>query len=242
MNTLAVTLTCLLSTSQADPAKLAAQKDALKPLGSLIAKWKGTGTVDSGSSTPPTRFWTQHTEWEWKFKGDDAWLAAKVEKGDYFTALELRYHADTKQFQWTQTTPDKETHTFLGTLSTKDKQQILTVERTDLKAGVTQRVTVTLLHDNRYLHRLEEQPDGMKTFRRKYQIGETKEGVPFANVPQGPECIVSGGKGTIRVSHKGVDYYVCCSGCRDAFKDEPEKFIKEFEAKKKKEADQKEKK
>ena len=31
--------------------------------------------------------------------------------------------------------------------------------------------------------------------------------------------------------YKGKTYYVCCGGCRDAFKDDPETYIKEFEAK-----------
>jgi hypothetical protein len=48
------------------------------------------------------------------------------------------------------------------------------------------------------------------------------------------ECIVTGGLGTIAVSYKGQTYHVCCSGCRDAFNDDPEKFIKAFEEAKKK--------
>jgi YHS domain-containing protein len=32
--------------------------------------------------------------------------------------------------------------------------------------------------------------------------------------------------------HKGETYYVCCSGCRDAFNENPEKYITEFKAKK----------
>jgi YHS domain-containing protein len=50
----------------------------------------------------------------------------------------------------------------------------------------------------------------------------------------GPECIVSGGPGTIKVMYKGEAYYVCCSGCKAAFLDEPEKFIKELKEKQKK--------
>ena len=34
-----------------------------------------------------------------------------------------------------------------------------------------------------------------------------------------------------KVTYKGKDYYVCCSGCRDEFKANPEKYIKEAEAK-----------
>ena len=33
--------------------------------------------------------------------------------------------------------------------------------------------------------------------------------------------------------YKGETFWVCCSGCRDAFNENPEKFIKEFKAKKK---------
>lgn len=45
---------------------------------------------------------------------------------------------------------------------------------------------------------------------------------------------MTGGLGTQAISYKGVTYYVCCSGCRDAFNENPEKYIKEFEARKKK--------
>ncbi|MFM7112038.1 MAG: YHS domain-containing protein, partial [Planctomycetota bacterium] len=43
---------------------------------------------------------------------------------------------------------------------------------------------------------------------------------------------VSGGAGTSTVSFKGETFYVCCSGCRDAFNENPEKYVKEFKAKK----------
>ena len=90
----------------------------------------------------------------------------------------------------------------------------------------------SLLHHNRHLYRLDTRPAGTAVaFGRKWQVGATKEGVPFADVPKGPECIISGGLGTIKVTHKGTDYYVCCTGCRDEFKDNPEKYIKEYEAK-----------
>ena len=55
----------------------------------------------------------------------------------------------------------------------------------------------------------------------------------FATVDDGPECVVSGGKGTMAVSFQGKTYYVCCTGCRDEFKANPEKYVKEYEAKKK---------
>jgi hypothetical protein len=65
-------------------------------------------------------------------------------------------------------------------------------------------------------------------------VGLTREGESFGAREKRVECVVSGGLGTIAVMYKGVTYYVCCSGCRDAFNEDPEKYIKEYEAKKKK--------
>jgi hypothetical protein len=91
----------------------------------------------------------------------------------------------------------------------------------------------TLLHANRFLYRYEVQPTDRPAFTRLYQVGVTKEGEPFAGKGDAlPECIVSGGLGKIQVSYKGQTYFVCCSGCRSAFNDAPEKFIKEAAAKK----------
>jgi len=56
--------------------------------------------------------------------------------------------------------------------------------------------------------------------------------VSLGKVDKKNECIVSGGQGTITISYKGETYYVCCSGCADAFKENPEKYINEYKAKK----------
>src|SRR5436190_1516789 len=81
----------------------------------------------------------------------------------------------------------------------------------------------------------EVKRDGKPSFSRLYQVGATKEGMPLATREGsgGPECIVSGGQGTIKVMYKGQTYFVCCSGCKTAFLDEPEKFIKELQDKQK---------
>ena len=36
----------------------------------------------------------------------------------------------------------------------------------------------------------------------------------------------------VPLTYKGETFYVCCSGCRDAFNENPEKYVKEFKAKK----------
>jgi YHS domain-containing protein len=41
---------------------------------------------------------------------------------------------------------------------------------------------------------------------------------------------VSGGKGTMSTVYKGKTYYFCCTGCRDAFNDDPDGIIAEAAA------------
>ena len=181
--------------------------------------------------------WEETIAWGWKFKDQDAWLTVTFANGKHFTAGELRYTpgkgASDPRFTLTLTAADKSTATFVGALAEKPKA--LTLTRTDGPAGEEQRVVFSLLHSNRHLYRLETRPAGTAVaFAKKYQVGATKEGEAFANAPKGPECVVSGGLGTMKVTHKGKDYYVCCSGCRDEFRENPEKYIKEAEAKAKK--------
>lgn len=206
-------------------------KEALQPLQDLIGAWRGTGEPKGTREEKQRGFWTESIKWEWQFKGKEAWLKAVVEKGKHVRGAELRYLPDRELYQLTLKTSAGESQTFTGPF--KDKR--LTLERGDDPAKASQRIVLSVLHHNRYLFRYEERPAGRPTFSTEYQVGATKEGVPFAAGDAAPVCIVSGGRGTIAVMFKGQTYYVCCSGCRDAFNEEPEKFIKEFEASKAKE-------
>src|SRR5262249_53241531 len=123
----------------------------------------------------------------------------------------------------------KETPVFEGTL---DKKR-LTLERQDEKKNETQRLVINVLHFNRHLYSYEVKPAERSAFTKVCSVGATKEGVGCAGGDFAPECVVRGGLGTMPVVYKGTTYYVCCSGCRDAFNDEPEKYIKEYEARKK---------
>ena len=232
-----VVATALIFIATDTPAKPVTAKDALQPFNVLVGSWKGSGAPEGTKEERAAGAWSETIEWVWKFKDNDAWLAVTFEKGKHFTKGELRYtpEKDKKdaepRFTLTLTTPDKSTVTYVGTL----KEKVLTLDRADGPAGEQHRLVFSLLHHNRYLYRFETRPAGATVaFNKKFQVGATKEGVPFADVPKGPECIVSGGLGTIKVSYQGKDYWVCCSGCRDEFKSDPEKYIKEAAAKAKK--------
>ena len=209
-------------------------KQALQAFNDLIGEWRGTGEPLVGSRDDRlNKFWTETIRWEWQFKGDDAWLLAKIEKGKYFTGGELRYLPEKGTYRLILKTVGKESLTFEGKLD--DKR--LTLDRTDETKKENQRFVLSMLHSNRYLFRYETKATDQTSYTAIYRVGATKEGEPFAGRGDDkPECIVSGGLGTMPVMYKGKTYYVCCSGCRDAFKEEPDKYIKEFEEKKAKEA------
>jgi len=211
----------------ADEAPKDSAREALRPFNDLIGSWRGTGEPAQGTREEKMRnFWQETLRWEWQFKGDDAWLKLDVEKGKYFTSGELRPLPQKDRYRLTLRTVDGQTLVFEGTL----KEHRLTLERTDEKTKQAQRLVFSLLHFNRHLVRYETKNPEQFGFTAVWQVGATKEGVAFAGPEDKPECVVSGGLGTIPVTYKGKTYYVCCSGCRDAFRDEPEKYIREYEA------------
>lgn len=223
MNPVAVSLVAFVITADSGTPSA---PDELKQLNALIGEWKGTGTPTRTPQEPRPAFWTETIRWEWKFGKTDASLVATVDNGKYVKAGELRYNRIDKKYELLLTTPGKETLKYRGGLTeTNRRSPVLTLDRTDPDTEAVDRIVLTLLHSNRYLFRIESHPEGITRFTTVAQVGATKQGVPFASVDRGPECIVSGGAGTIKVSYQGQDYFVCCSGCKDAFLDDPEKFI-----------------
>jgi Archaeal TRASH domain len=202
-------------------------KQALQEFQDLIGSWRCTGEPAGTREERLKGFWQEKIAWQWQFKGADTWLLADFNKGKHFSRAELRYLPERDVYQLKATTLAKEVQTFEGQLV----KRRLTVERSDAKSKRVERLVFSLLHSNRYLYRLESRPAEHTLFSSVYQVGATKEGVPFASEDGGPECIVSGGLGTMPVMHKSKTYYVCCSGCRDAFNEEPAKYVAEYEAK-----------
>lgn len=228
---LVAVLAVVLPAAADDPTKKD-PKAALKPFNKLIGSWRGTGEPEGTRAEKQRGFWSETISWGWQFKGDDAWLRITFDKGKHLRSGELRPVRGKDLYLLTVTTPDEKTLTFEGKLEGKR----LTLERQDGQKKEAQRLVFSFLHANRYLYRYEVKPAERASFVKVYQVGATKKGVPFAGpADSSPECVVSGGKGTIPVVYKGKTWYVCCTGCRDEFKEKPEKYIREYEARKAKE-------
>jgi hypothetical protein len=211
----------------ADPAARKTAREALRPLNDLIGTWRALGQPEGTLQDKRRGAWEETIRWEWQFKDNDAWLKVAFDKGKYFVEGTLRYLPDQAQYQLALTTTEKQTVAFTGPW--KDHRLIL--ERQDEKTKETQRVVLSLLQDNRYLYHYEVQPENRTLSRKVYVVGATKEGKPLVALSNeiGPLCVVSYGPPLTPISYKGKTYYVCCGGCRDEFRLDPEKYIKEYE-------------
>ena len=225
-------LLLIVGTAADKPARRVPQEE-LRAFNELIGSWRATGTPEGTREEKQRGFWTESIAWSWQFKGEDVSLRADIQKGKHFHKAELRFLPDRDVYQLKLTTPDKDVLQFEGKL----KDSVLTVERLDEAKKETQRFVFSMLHGTRLNYRYEVKQEGQASFRKLYTVGCTKEGVAFAGPGDtNPECVVSGGLGKIKVTYKGETYYVCCTGCQDAFKDDPEKYLKEYAARKAKEA------
>jgi hypothetical protein len=221
----------LIGVSQAaDDDDDSTPKGALQALNEFIGDWKGSGgpekrRVERGES------WEETVSWSWRFKGEDAWLVMSIKNGRYLKSGELRYVVDKKRYQLTAVDKKDKKLVFTG----ENKDGYLILERLDPDSKETQRLTMNSAGDGvRFIYRYAHKPDGRTLFTKDYQVAFTKAGESLAAGEKKVECPVSGGLGTIAVSYNGKTYYVCCGGCRDAFNENPEKFVKEFEAKQRK--------
>jgi hypothetical protein len=114
---------------------------------------------------------------------------------------------------------------------------VLVVVDRDAPADRPARISLRLVADGDRMLILYERKLGADSYARLAEIGSTRKGSSFAkNAASGPECVVTGGLGTIAVEHQGKKYFVCCGGCRDLFNDDPEGVLAEYRQRKAAEA------
>ena len=210
----------LLTTAFARADRPEAQK-GLEPFNSLIGEWRGIGQPRRGSSRGA---WKQTAEWVWDFNEEEVAIRYNVTDGKLLSNARLTFDPESQLYVLAVSTPDEQERRYQGHLT--DGKLTLEAEPDD--EGATHRMTVTLLNENRTLVLHEKREENQQRFFRVAEVGYTREGVRLARPGGGqPECIVTGGAGTIEVTHKGKTYYVCCSGCKQAFEDDPEGIIAE---------------
>jgi len=201
-------------------------KEALQKLNDFIGEWKAAGGPDKPRPDPRDPSWKESIAWSWKFKGADGWMTVTFKDGKHLKSGELHYRPAKKHYELTLIDAKDLKLVYTGQL---DNKGYLTFERIDPASGDTQQLIMNTAGDGvRFVYRFAVKPKGRTVFTKMYQVAGTKEGEALAakaTGKKGNECIVTGGLATISVSYKGQTYYVCCTGCKDAFEENPEKYI-----------------
>lgn len=212
-------------------------KKALKPIQVVLGPWHAI--IDKSKEY-------EDLQWVWDWKTDRAQPAlamATKEDGAYFKTMRLTYLVEEEKFQMTVADKEGKQRVLQGAFTEEptdkpgeDKKQtpqrtfkLLLTETGDAKDRW--QIVMNQQENNRYLLELSRLRG--KNFVRFDTVASQREGTSFAlNDSDFKEktCVISQGLGTIQVSHKGKSYWVCCSGCKAAFEEDPDKWIAKFEA------------
>ncbi len=217
------------SESKTDPADQAAARvaaqEALADFNPLVGDWRGVGQPVRNSNKGS---WSEKAEWLWEIKKEHVGVRYNVKEGKHLSSALVTWDPEKKDFVLEATLPDKSERTYVG----KQSGNKLTFESQPDASGNVHQIVVTQLNEKRTLVLFQVRATEQKQFARVAEVGYTREGTKLADEGVGgPECIVTGGKGTMSTVYKGKTYWFCCTGCRDAFMDDPDGIIAQAEAK-----------
>jgi YHS domain-containing protein len=197
-------------------------REMLSEFNSLIGGWRGAGQVRRGSTAGA---WQEEGRFVWKFDGGNVGIEYRLADGKHLKSGVLSWDPKTKDFTFQAERPDGEKLAMRGAF----EKNVLTLESAPDSQEQVTRMTVRLLNEIRLLVLYETRKASSSFYRRIGEVGYTREGARLAAAGgTGPVCVVSGGAGTIKVEHKGKAYYVCCTGCRDAFNEDPDGILESY--------------
>ena len=222
------------ATARVDVVEPATVREALKPLQVIVGTWRGNTYRENV---------VHEADWAWDHTSQPGQPALRMTapKNPFFHTARLSYHPNDEQYVLTVAEPDGSIRTLTGdfeqpptdvpgddgrTLQRSYKLLLRQIEPTE---GEQWQVALNQQENNRFLIDLARRR-GTSPFRKFDTVSEQRQGTSFALSDEGygeKTCLISGGLGTIAVSHAGKTYWVCCTGCKAAFEDDPEKWIAE---------------
>lgn len=213
--------------------QLSADKKLLAPIQSYVGSWRGVGIPDRGKSEGA---WGEEAKWAWSFDNDRAAIVFDVTDGVIYKAGRITPADKANHYHFTGTLPDGKTmEKFTGSINEEGQLVFTTENRTkDRPAQISLR---TVAKGARLIILYSKpSPVGGNDLVRMAEVGYTRKGSGFGISQKDNECVVTGGEGDIKVDYKGKTYYVCCTGCLDEFKEDPDKVMAEFAQRKEEEA------
>lgn len=212
----------------------ATDKQALSALQDYVGAWRGVGQPRRGSTEGA---WIEQSEWAWQFSDDRATIRFTAPKSKYLTAGTLRA-VEADKYQLTAKTAENEKELkYTGAIDESGKLVLIADELSDEHPS---RISIRLVADGkRLVTLLERKSQFSDNYVRLAEVGYTREGSGFGQGLSVVECVVTGGKGTIAVMHEGKTYYVCCTGCRDLFNEDPAAVLAEYAQRKEADAGKK---
>lgn len=220
-------------------ANIRSVMEKLKPLQVMLGEWRGTTRKEFDGFKA-----VDSHEWIWDLRTDPERpaLAVKSDKSPYLRQARLTWEPNKKQFLLSATDGAGVTHTYTGDytdpvneiIGPDDKpHRVFRLELTETpesaKTGGNEswQIAFRQQENNRYLLEVSKRR-GTAQYRVHDIVSTQRHGTSFAlsDDDYGEKtCIISEGLGTSTVSWKGKSYWVCCSGCRAAFEEDPEKWI-----------------
>jgi hypothetical protein len=210
-------LAALLLLQAKPPPPIATTKEAMQKIQLVVGDWRVTGMPRELKREP----WAEKASWGFKIEKEDYSLTLATTDAVFWKEATLRFDLKKQVYVLEAALAAGGKRTYEGKLV--EKERLLAMEEA-VEGWPRERAVFSLLRDNRFLIDIESQSAKGKDWTPVAQLGCTKEGVPFVR-GEGVKCIVTGGAGSIPVTHGGKTYYVCCSGCRAFFNDNPEKTI-----------------
>lgn len=210
--------------------------EAMQPLQVVLGTWRAITNKAVGDFKA-----VDEVQWVWDFRTDPRQpaLAMTSQANPYFQSGRLTYHVGEKQYRLTAVDQEDRTRTFVGVFAQEpqefqgDDRQLhrsFKLELTETAGDADQerwRLVFNQQENNRYLLELSRER-GSGRFFRFDTVSNQREGTSFALSDtdfKEKTCIISQGLGTIQVSHQGKSYWVCCTGCKAAFEEDPKRWI-----------------
>lgn len=210
---------------------------ALQPLQILLGRWNGTRRNKPG---------VDQAEWAWDFQTDPAHpaLAMQTTKSNWLKSARLTFDVAAQEYELNGEDTQGAHRRWRGTLI----EPVNEVLGDDDRLQRTYKLQLTEVGDtsdawqfvfnqqnnDRYLWEISAKKGGR--FLRVETINTLREGASFAakdNDYGERTCIISQGLGVIQVQHAGRSYWVCCTGCKAAFEENPQKWLDRWEARQK---------